>query len=84
MDRYNLKTRTMKKILLSAMVLMVLASCDETNVEKVDSNYILGEHPPMEIVTINSCQYLYGDWGYQTVFTHKGDCNNPIHKQKEQ
>lgn len=72
----------MKRIFIVVMIL-TLVSCDKTNVGKVSSNYILGEHPPMEIVTINSCQYLYGDWGNQTVFTHKGDCNNPIHKRQE-
>lgn len=68
------------KRLLAVMLLITLASCDGTNVEKVSSNYILGEHAPLEIVTIDNCQYLYGDWGNQTVLTHKGNCSNPIHK----
>jgi hypothetical protein len=71
----------MKKLFIAA-ILLTLASCDKTNVEKVSSNYILGEHPPIEIVTIDSCQYLYGGWGHATVLTHKGNCNNPIHKLK--
>ncbi len=71
----------MKKLFIAVM-LLTLVSCDRTNVEKVSSHYILGEHAPLEMVTIDNCQYIYGDWGNQTVLTHKGNCNNPIHKLK--
>jgi hypothetical protein len=34
----------------------------------------------VEIVVIDSCEYLYGPWGNATILTHKGNCKNPIHK----
>ena len=38
----------------------------------------------LQILKIDSCEYLYGPWGNATVLTHKGDCSNPIHKGGEQ
>ncbi len=35
----------------------------------------------VEIITIDSCEYVYGPWGNATVLTHKGNCKNSIHKK---
>lgn len=35
---------------------------------------------PLEIVVIDSCEYLYGPWGNGTVLCHKGNCKNHIYK----
>jgi hypothetical protein len=35
----------------------------------------------LNVVVIDSCEYLYGPWGNATVLTHKGNCQNPIHTQ---
>ena len=73
----------MNKILL--LIAITLSSCAEPNVEASKTSHIIryGQNPLDEIV-IDSCQYLYGDWGNATVLTHKGNCNNPIHKGGEQ
>lgn len=66
------------KYLLLVMILLV--SCDQPNVEKKSTTYILEPgYPPLQVMLIDSCQYLYGAWGNATVLTHKGDCTNPIH-----
>jgi hypothetical protein len=46
---------------------------EETHYRKIDGMEI-------QILKIDSCEYLYGPWGNATVLTHKGDCSNPIHK----
>ena len=37
------------------------------NIKKDEINEI-------KIVEIDSCEYLWGDWGNATVLTHKGNC----------
>ena len=70
----------MKYLLL---VIILLVSCHESpNVEKKTTTYVLEPaYPPLEVMLIDSCEYLYGDWGNATVFTHKGNCINPIHPE---
>jgi hypothetical protein len=72
----------MKKIFLAVMVL-AFASCEEPNVEAKSTNYRINPvNSSLTIITVDGCQYLYGNWGPGTVLTHKGNCNNPIHKSK--
>jgi hypothetical protein len=80
-------TETEKVILTALMVVLGLAmlsgmtSCKEPNVSKTKTTYQIDhEVNPLEIVVIDSCEYLYGPWGNETVLTHKGNCKNPIHK----
>lgn len=35
---------------------------------------------PLNVVLIDSCEYLYGPWGNGTVLCHKGNCKNHIYK----
>ena len=37
-------------------------------------------HRTVEVITIDSCEYIYGPWGNATVLTHKGNCKNHFHK----
>lgn len=62
------------------IVTLLLVSCSSENVEKRYTNYKLsGGSNPLQIVIIDSCEYLYGPWGYSSVLTHKGNCKNPTH-----
>jgi len=71
----------MRKILLTALFIGIMSGCAETNVEKANTEYVISHlNSPLKIVSIDSCQYFYGEWGNATVLTHKGDCDNPIHK----
>lgn len=60
---------------------LLLTGCGTPNVETKPTKYTFGYNNTLELVTIDSCQYLYGPWGNATVLTHKGNCNNRIHKQ---
>jgi len=69
----------MKKLFIAAM-LLTLASCQEPNVQRENTGYVvLGYTTPLQVIKIYGCQYLFGDWGNATVLTHKGNCNNPEH-----
>ena len=55
-------------------------ACRESNVPIEDSMDVLeGHSSPLQVVVIGDCEYLYGDWGPETVLTHKGDCSNDDH-----
>mgnify|MGYP001766125144 CR=1 FL=1 len=69
----------MKKMLFIMCLILILSGC--MNIPKegtVDS-----EKRVVYITKIGDCQYIKfsvkGYWAY----THKGDCNNPIHIYKE-
>ncbi len=62
------------------LIAMLLISCSQSNVETKPTTYRVGDNePPVQVVTIDNCQYLYGPWGNATVLTHKGNCNNEYH-----
>jgi len=71
----------MKKLLIATLLIGMMCSCTESNVKSNQTEYvIINTYKPLKIVVIDSCQYLLGDYGSATVLTHKGNCNNPIHK----
>ena len=62
----------MKKLLIIPILLL---SCAESNVEKKKTQYIIQEGwSGLEVVTVDSCEYLFGPWGNAAVLTHKGNC----------
>jgi hypothetical protein len=72
----------MKKLILSTLLIGMMSGCGESNIEKVETQKkYLKTGYPIEIVTIDSCEYIYGPWGNATVLTHKGNCKNPIHNK---
>ena len=75
----------MKTKLMLIALIMGMVSCTERNVPSNKTEYVVYPgNNPVEVVTIDSCEYLYGPWGNATVLTHKGNCSNPIHKGGEQ
>lgn len=68
----------MKKLILLALCISMMG-CAEPNVEQSTTKHAIGFHSPLDEVTVEGCQYLFGDWANATVLTHKGNCNNPIH-----
>ena len=67
----------MKAIISILIIFLVLTGCGTTNVESKSTQYILKRgYQSLEIVNIDGCEYLYGDWGNATVLTHKGNCIN--------
>jgi hypothetical protein len=74
----------MKKLFIAVM-LLTLTSCYEPNVKRESTGYVIkAGSSPIKIITVDRCQYLFGDWSHATVLTHKGNCNNPIHKLKSE
>ena len=68
----------MKNFVIGLFILL-LAGCSKNtgNVEKLETDYnipICGRN--LNIVIIDGCEYLYGNWGSATVLTHKGNCKN--------
>lgn len=71
----------MKTKLMLIVLIMGMVSCTERNVPRNKTKYVVGNSlAPLELVVVDSCEYLYGSWGNATVLTHKGNCSNPIHK----
>jgi hypothetical protein len=76
--------KSIKEIIVTILVMLaiivfasIVTGCGTTNVESKSTQYILKRgHPSLEIVNIDGCEYLYGDWGNATVLTHKGNCIN--------
>ena len=70
-------------VIVAAILLagvLIISCVDEPNVKKEKTKYQIGsELDKVEIITVDSCEYLYGPWGNATVLTHKGNCKNPIH-----
>lgn len=60
-------------LILAAMAL--LAGCNPNKPVKNDESLSIHE------TTIDGCQY-YVIWDESRSLTHKGNCNNPIHKNK--
>lgn len=68
--------------ILSLAMMSGLVSCKEPNVEKKRKSYqIDNEQFSIQIIVVDSCEYLYGPWGNATVLTHKGNCKNLIHNR---
>ena len=69
-----------KKLLIIALAILMMG-CEETTVDRKSTEHVVSYiNNPLQEITIEGCQYLYGEWGNATVLTHKGNCNNPIHQ----
>ncbi len=67
----------MKKLLVISLLAIVGCTEQQSNMERQKTTYILrSSEPPVEIVVVDSCEYLYGPWGNATVLTHKGNCKH--------
>jgi len=74
----------MKKLFI-ALTLLTFTSCQDSNLETKATDFQFPNYQkPIEIIVIDGCEYLWGDWGSATVLTHKGNCNNSIHKIKSE
>ena len=63
----------MKKLLVIS--LLAIVGCTEQ--PSKNNRYTVYDHTtPIEIVIIDSCEYLYAPWGNATVLTHKGNCKH--------
>jgi hypothetical protein len=75
----NMRTKLsnlLKPALLIGAVMCCFSSCNlNESVKPKESGYkISGVITTIKVVEVDSCEYLYGDWGNATVLTHKGNC----------
>ena len=68
-------------LLILAVISLLSFSCTESNVSMTTTEYVIGGIE-LKVYNIGGCEYI-GDLdrgqGYYFL-THKGNCNNPIHK----
>ena len=74
-----MKTKTsilaLTKAFFILLVMCCFPSCERSNTPATVTNYKVGGYfNVIKIVEIDSCEYLWGDWGNATVITHKGNC----------
>ena len=78
--RYNYERRltNIKRVL---PILLLMASCSSGPVldSKKTEHRLEGYDTNLKVVRIENCEYFVGGSGYGSVFTHKGNCSNPIH-----
>ena len=71
--------------IFTTLMLLTLISCSKSKPQNSkNTDVYLGYTNPLQTIEIEGCKYLYGDWHNATVLTHKGNCNNPIHKLKSE
>lgn len=67
-------------------VLILVTGCGKSGDKNFgDNTYRISNDPKtFDVIIIDGCEYIYRENnGYQQgpIFTHKGNCKNPIHKQ---
>ncbi len=82
LDKKKQTTKNMKKLILVAITLLALSSCNPQP-ENISSQSTNGD---FTIKIIDSCEYIEYDYGVfdQRVYSlnHKGNCKNKIHYNK--
>ena len=78
----------MKTLLILSGLLLTLQSCTDedprSKVYRQQTKYKINNmNSALEMLTIDSCEYLYGEWGNATVLTHKGNCVYCIDRLKK-
>ena len=70
----------MKKFFVTVLMsVFLLVSCQTTIKEEPTGDKFNGRD--ITVYTYDGCEYIYVNFGYAKLFTHKGDCKNPIHDQ---
>lgn len=64
----------MKALLIAATWIFTLSNCNEPQRQLRPNEIPFEDYIPLEVVTIDSCEYLYGRWASASVLTHKGNC----------
>jgi len=67
----------MKKLLTICLLAVALTSC-HTKTYNADG-VVSSDELVFTVMKIGNCQYLYRRLDRGCMFTHSGECNNPIH-----
>ena len=72
-----------KEIIITLLVIFaiiiaasIVTGCGSSNVETKSTEYRVNGLRSLQLVTIDGCEYLYGDWSNATILIHKGNCIN--------
>jgi hypothetical protein len=71
----------MKSKLLLLALAITMASCGG-NVDTKSTTYTIPTliGADLQVVEIEECEYFFTQYDRSAVFTHKGNCKNPIHQ----
>ena len=58
------------------IVLHMICGCEDSQSRKVGYEYDLSHK---DVVERDGCEYLAMSSGHSMIYSHKGDCKNPIH-----
>jgi hypothetical protein len=75
--------KNMKKLLLATLLIGMISSCEEptTTTQSTEHSVKIGvSATKLKVVKIEGCEYFMGEYDRSAMFTHKGNCKNPIHK----
>lgn len=73
----------MKKLLFVLSVILLCGCNFKTTVEPKETSFHYGNGMILNSYIIDSCEYLGTmSGGGNDILTHKGNCKNPIHKNK--
>jgi hypothetical protein len=68
------KTKHNTWVFYLILIAVIFYACGQgVNTPRKNSGFVisLGE---LQLVEIDSCEYLFGEWGTASVLTHKGNC----------
>jgi hypothetical protein len=74
----------MKKLITILLCIGLIACNDKSSVPIIKNEYTVYKGgAPLDILIIDSCEYLQGTILSTEVLTHKGNCKNPIHPENK-
>ena len=79
----NKQQTAMKKVLLATLLIGMISSCEEPTTTTLPTQHkvqIKGDVKELKVVEIEGCEYFLGTFDRSAMFTHKGNCKNPIHQ----
>jgi len=56
------------------LIFFIFFGCEEVNTNKKNSGFVISTGAELQLVEIDSCEYLFGEWSDASVLTHKGNC----------
>ena len=78
----NKQQTAVKKLLLATLLIGMVSSCEEptTTTKSTQHTVKIGvDVKELKVVEIEGCEYFLGTFDRSAMFTHKGNCKNPIH-----
>lgn len=74
----------MKKLFTAVLLVVMASSCEQPTTVTQPSEHVVQLDgvggTKLKVVVIEDCEYFVGTFDRSAIFTHKGNCKNPIHK----